>query len=65
MVDDDSVRLREMTLVLKWLFGPPGLHIRDYLGTVDVSANRTPPQEETPHGSVRDLRPAVESGRRG
>lgn len=65
MVDDDSVRIREMTLVLQWLFGPPGLHIRDYLGTVDVSSAHKPPQEEKQHGAVRDLRPAIQSWRRG
>lgn len=64
MVDDDSVRLREIALVLKWLFGPPGMHIRDYLGTVEEPSVRKVPEEESLHDAVRDLRPAVESWRR-
>ncbi len=65
MIDDDSVRLREMALVVKWLFGPPGLHIRDYMETLDVSTTHKPSQEETQHGTVRDLRAAVQPRRRG
>lgn len=65
MVDEDALRLREMTLVIRWLFGPPGLHIRDYLGTADIPSNHMPSQEKREHGEVRNLRPAVESGRRG
>lgn len=61
MGDDDAMRLREIALVLKWLFGPPGLHIRDYLVTVEAVPTSKSKEEYTPHGATRDLRPPVES----
>ena len=34
------VRIRQVadTLLVRWLFGPPSLHIRDYVGTSSTKA---------------------------
>lgn len=45
LLADEVVCLNQMSLFLKWLFGPPGLHIRDYAGRTDKPGPSQPKQE--------------------
>jgi hypothetical protein len=65
MLDEDALRLREMSLVLKWLFGPPGLHVRDYQELAGMKTPYRTKREEQGNGTISLLPASVQPRRRG
>ena len=50
----ERIRREADALFTRWLFGPPNLHIRDYVGRSSTKASVTTPMrsEESEHGET-------------
>lgn len=57
---NERIREAANTLFVRWLFGPPGLHIRDYADklTIKAAVNGPTCNEDSDHGKTSLVSPA-------